>query len=77
MNISFQGHTDMLRTIYSLVTQIGMIKKKPAKPPTGTHRLMAVGTLMLGSAHSSALRSWSAFDCARHARALPLRISCR
>lgn len=38
-----------------IVTQIGMMKKKPKKPPTGTHRLIAVGTFTAGFAHSSAI----------------------
>ena len=37
------------------VTQIGIMKNNPAKPPTGTHRLMAVGTLTVGLVHSSAI----------------------
>jgi len=38
-----------------IVTQIGMMKKRPAIPPTGTQRLMAFGTLTDASWHSSAI----------------------
>jgi hypothetical protein len=38
-----------------MVTQIGMIKKRPAMPPTGTQRLIAFGTLTDASWHSSAM----------------------
>lgn len=37
------------------VTQIGMMKKRPAIPPTGTQRLIAVGTLVAGWSTSSAI----------------------
>ena len=37
------------------VAQIGMMKKSPAVPPTGTQRDIARGTLMAGSATSSAM----------------------
>jgi hypothetical protein len=37
------------------VAQIGITKNKPAMPPTGMHRLIARGTLIVGSLHSSAM----------------------
>lgn len=37
------------------VAQRGMMKKRPAMPPTGTHRVIARGTLMAGASHSSAM----------------------
>lgn len=39
----------------SRVTQMGMMKNRPAIPPTRIHRLIALGTLVRGLAHSSAL----------------------
>jgi len=32
-----------------------MMKKNPAIPPTGTHKLMALGTFTAGLSHSSAM----------------------
>lgn len=32
-----------------------VIKNNPAMPPTGTHRAMALGSLVVGSSHSSAI----------------------
>jgi len=37
------------------VAQIGRMKKRPAMPPTGTQRDMALGTLIAGSLTSSAM----------------------
>lgn len=37
------------------VAQIGMMKNRPAIPPTGTERAIARGTFTSGSAHSSAI----------------------
>ena len=37
------------------VKQIGKMKKKPANPPTGIHKDIARGNLMVGSATSSAI----------------------
>lgn len=37
------------------VAQMGMMKNRPAIPPTGTHREMALGSLVVGSPHSSAI----------------------
>lgn len=37
------------------VAQIGMMKKSPAIPPTGTHSDMAFGNFVVGSPHSSAM----------------------
>lgn len=37
------------------VKQIGKMKKSPAMPPTGTQRLRAIGTFLVGSATSSAI----------------------
>ena len=37
------------------VTQIGIMKNRPATPPTGTQRDIARGTLIAGSATSSAI----------------------
>lgn len=37
------------------VAQMGMMKKRPAIPPTGTHRDMAFGSFVVGSPHSSAM----------------------
>lgn len=38
-----------------IVTQMGMMKKRPAIPPTGTQRLIAFGTFTGASWHSSAI----------------------
>lgn len=38
-----------------MVAQMGMMKKRPAMPPTGTQRDIARGTLTAGSATSSAM----------------------
>jgi len=38
-----------------IVAQMGMIKKRPAIPPTGTHSDMAFGSFVVGSPHSSAM----------------------
>lgn len=32
-----------------------MMKNKPAMPPTGTHNASALGSLVVGSSHSSAM----------------------
>lgn len=49
----------MKKNPYGLLTAALMIWKTkvnaPANPPTGTHKLMAVGTLTLGFGHSSAI----------------------
>jgi hypothetical protein len=37
------------------VAQMGRMKKRPAVPPTGTQRDIALGTLIAGSATSSAM----------------------
>lgn len=37
------------------VAQMGMMKKRPAIPPTGTHSDMAFGSFVVGSPHSSAM----------------------
>lgn len=37
------------------VAQIGIMKKRPAIPPTGTHSDMAFGSFVVGSPHSSAM----------------------
>jgi len=37
------------------VAQMGMMKNKPAMPPTGTQRARALGSLTVTSPHSSAM----------------------
>lgn len=37
------------------VAQIGMMKNRPAVPPTGTERAIARGTFIAGFVHSSAM----------------------
>lgn len=38
-----------------IVAQIGIMKNRPAIPPTGTHNDMAFGSFVVGSPHSSAI----------------------
>ena len=44
-----------MSSIGGRVKQIGRMKNNPATPPTGTHKLSAIGTLRVGSATSSAI----------------------